>query len=90
MFPLLFSVTFFAPLLLIRVVHPESGSEWFAVLDESIGSDSKASMMVALMDALYSALRIFIPDPEVLPLLVHKQVRGNGTSNEISDACCPT
>ncbi|XP_053629799.2 calcium-activated chloride channel regulator 1 [Cherax quadricarinatus] len=56
-----------------------SGTESFAVLDEGIGSDSKVSMMVALMDALYSALRIFIPHADKLPLLVHKQEFPGGT-----------
>ncbi|XP_066984278.1 calcium-activated chloride channel regulator 1-like [Macrobrachium rosenbergii] len=50
-----------------------SGTESFAVLDEGIGMDGKVSMMVALMDALYGALRIFIPDPNALPLVVHKK-----------------
>ncbi|XP_042227320.1 calcium-activated chloride channel regulator 1-like, partial [Homarus americanus] len=50
-----------------------SGTQSFAVLDEGIGSDSKVSMMVCLMDALYAALRLFIPDAEQLPLLVHKK-----------------
>ncbi|XP_045130523.1 calcium-activated chloride channel regulator 2-like [Portunus trituberculatus] len=50
-----------------------SGTQSFAVLDEGIGSDSKVSMMVALMDSLYAALGLFIHDAKQLPLMVHKQ-----------------
>ncbi|CAL4183763.1 unnamed protein product, partial [Meganyctiphanes norvegica] len=50
-----------------------SGTQSFAVVDEGIGSDSKVSMMVSLMDALYSALRIFLPEAKDLPLIVHTQ-----------------
>ncbi|XP_045617959.1 calcium-activated chloride channel regulator 1 [Procambarus clarkii] len=58
-----------------------SGTESFAVLDEGIGTDSKVTMMVGLMDALYAALRIFIPDPEKLPLLIHKKEFPGGISS---------
>ncbi|XP_076042659.1 calcium-activated chloride channel regulator 1-like [Oratosquilla oratoria] len=50
-----------------------SGTQSFTVVDEGIGSDSKVSMMVSLMDALYSALRIFLPSANDLPLVVHKE-----------------
>ncbi|KAK3856626.1 hypothetical protein Pcinc_037065 [Petrolisthes cinctipes] len=50
-----------------------AGTQSFAVLDEGIGSDSKVSMMVSLMDALYAALRIFISDAKDLPVIVHKK-----------------
>ena len=52
-----------------------AGTQSFAVLDEGIGSDSKVSMMVALMDSLYAALGLFIHDAKKLPLMVHKKVR---------------
>lgn len=45
------------------------------MLDEGIGSDSKVSMLVALMDSLYAALGLFVNDAEKLPLMVHKKVR---------------
>lgn len=45
------------------------------MLDEGIGSDSKVSMMVALMDSLYAALGLFIKDGDKLPQVVHKKVR---------------
>ncbi|KAF2345881.1 hypothetical protein FHG87_023363, partial [Trinorchestia longiramus] len=50
-----------------------TGTQWYAVADEGIGYDSKVSMMVSLMRALYSALRIFLPAADILPLLVHQQ-----------------
>ncbi|XP_018014352.2 calcium-activated chloride channel regulator 1 [Hyalella azteca] len=50
-----------------------TGTQWYAVADEGIGYDSKVSMMVALMRALYSALRMFLPNADTLPLLVHQQ-----------------
>ncbi|XP_069992255.1 calcium-activated chloride channel regulator 1 [Penaeus vannamei] len=57
----------------VEVLAHLSGTQSFAVLDEGIGSDSKVSMMVALMDALYAAIRLFIPDSDTLPLVVHKK-----------------
>ncbi|KAF2362984.1 von Willebrand factor type A [Trinorchestia longiramus] len=59
--------------LLYAPCSHETGTQWYAVADEGIGYDSKVSMMVSLMRALYSALRIFLPAADILPLLVHQQ-----------------
>ncbi|CAL4125495.1 unnamed protein product [Meganyctiphanes norvegica] len=54
----------------------------FTIIDEGVGSDSKVSMMVALMDALLAAVRHSAPSPAfTAPLLVYNSVYPGGSAD---------
>ncbi|XP_066958487.1 calcium-activated chloride channel regulator 4-like [Macrobrachium rosenbergii] len=62
-----------------------TGGSSFTVMDEGVGNDSKVNMMVALMEALFSAVRqsspIVFPGG---PVLVHSQSYSGGISEMAS------
>ena len=64
-----------------RLTDAGAGGTSFAVMDEGVGNDSKVSMLVALMDALFSSISINgFSDTPGAPVLVHSMAYPGGIS----------
>ena len=65
-----------------RLTQASSGGRSFSVMDEGVGNDSKVSMLVALMDALLSTIRLsgFSNTPGQ-PILVHSMSYPGGITS---------
>ncbi|XP_068228180.1 calcium-activated chloride channel regulator 1-like [Palaemon carinicauda] len=59
-----------------------TGGSSFTVMDEGVGNDSKVNMMVALMNALFSAVRhSSLPGTSKVPVLIHSNAYPGGIAS---------